>query len=145
MKPFTIEAWKAGEEIRTRDGRKINQLEYFEEALPCYPLVGVVAGKQSVSTWTSNGLFIINEQTINDLVVWEMGDWKIDGSFYVKNLQFWFTESSKMLRDIAEEQDYDKRISLYHKYSWMSYELIRLMNDVKLTREMLEERYANRK
>jgi hypothetical protein len=145
MKPFTIEAWKAGEEIRTRDGRKVTELVCFQEALLIYPFAGVIAGDTGVSTWATSGLLFENEENDEDLVVWDMGDWKIDGSFYVKNLQFWFTESSKMLRDIAEEQDYDKRISLYHKYSWMSYELIRLMNDVKLTREMLEERYANRK
>ena len=56
MRPFNIELWKAGEPVITRDGRKIEQLTYFENVTETeFKLMGVVDGQ--FQSWKLNGQY----------------------------------------------------------------------------------------
>lgn len=53
MRPFNLELWKAGEPVITRDGRKIEQLTYFDNISSCYKFYGTLEG--DVYAWTFEG------------------------------------------------------------------------------------------
>lgn len=57
MKPFSkMQAIGQGKPVMTRDGRKVPILYEVPADIP-YPVVGVIEGGESITTWTSDGKY----------------------------------------------------------------------------------------
>lgn len=64
MKPFSLESWRAGEPVITRDGQQVEQLTYFENATQCeFKLMGVVNG--NIHSFKMNGKYSTFEKDNN--------------------------------------------------------------------------------
>lgn len=68
MNKFNLEKWKAGAKVCTRDGRQVENLTYFPNALD-FQLAGVLDGE--IDQWTDNGCYFAHndEPNGNDLVM----------------------------------------------------------------------------
>lgn len=79
MKPFDLEAAKAGKPVCTRDGRKVRILCYDLKGAE-YPIVALVEAHdyldESISTYDRNGRFDHDRENKNDLM---MLSWKKEG------------------------------------------------------------------
>lgn len=67
MKPFDLEAFKAGQEAITRAGRRAKFVGYCEEAED-YPLAVCICGDKFIQGYTKEGLFYKNEESDVDLI-----------------------------------------------------------------------------
>lgn len=56
MKPFDLEAAKAGESVVTRDGEKVRVLGYVPEILD-FPVIAYIEGRSGISAFTNEGRF----------------------------------------------------------------------------------------
>lgn len=79
LKPFDLEAAKAGKPVCTRDGRKVRILCYDLKGAE-YPIVALVEAHdyldESISTYDRNGRFDHDRENKNDLM---MLSWKKEG------------------------------------------------------------------
>jgi hypothetical protein len=67
MKPFDLEAAKAGKPIVTRDGRKARLLAHVPEARQGYRVVAFIAGDDSAGAFYEDGTYIQSEECRSDL------------------------------------------------------------------------------
>jgi hypothetical protein len=67
LKPFNLEAAKAGEPIQTRDGRKARFLAHVPEALPEYRVIILVDGESRSDEFLESGRYNASETRSNDL------------------------------------------------------------------------------
>lgn len=73
IKPFSVEEWRNGAKVETRNGRPVRLLctDYMDSDYPVVGIVSMCEGAESISTFTLEGRHNIHREEDRDLVIVE--------------------------------------------------------------------------